>query len=60
MIDWAQLWTDFDVWFNKDRCKRCKTCGHLEFNEPDWGQQMRKIQRLVNKQLKEKTELESK
>lgn len=55
MIDWKKVWKDFEVWFqDKDKVKHCKHCRTYISKAPSWEQQQKKIQQLVNKQLKNK------
>jgi hypothetical protein len=53
-IDWKKVWIKFDEWIStKGKSTRCKTCDHSESNFPDWEEQQRKIQQLVNAQVRE-------
>lgn len=53
-IDWKQVWDNFDKWYeNKDKLLKCSKCGQCSTATPEWGVQMKQIQKVVNKQLKE-------
>lgn len=51
-IDWKKVWRSFNSW--TDAAQRpcpCKECGHDKSEMPDWEDQKKKIQQLVNKQI---------
>jgi len=49
-LNWKQIWKEQDAWYLKAD-KACKDCGRTE--APEWDAQQRKIQRLVNVQIKQ-------
>lgn len=52
-IDWNKLWNDFDKWYNKKvKPQRCTKCKYNKYNEPEWDEQQRQIQRLINAQVR--------
>ena len=52
-IDWDRLWDDHDTWWQNAllKQKRCKKCHHHIENEPDWEDQKKIIQKLVEKAI---------
>lgn len=51
IVIWGEVWDDFDAWYQSFKHKECKSCGHTTRHEPDWEEQMCKIEDLVEKQL---------
>ena len=47
-IDWKALWQEFNAWY--DRAERRSN----SFNCPQWDTQVRKIEKLVEAQLRAK------
>lgn len=52
-IDWKRIWEKFDIQIENRKSKKCRTCGHTDYNFSDWEDQQRKIQQLVNAQVRE-------
>lgn len=52
IINWGKLWDSFERWLATDRRTCCPRCDYIEKNYPEWEDQQRKIQRLVNAQLR--------
>lgn len=50
-VNWRRIWADFDKWCQTYLNEKCSSCGRLHHEFPDWPDQKRKIQRLVNAQL---------
>lgn len=55
--DWNWVWTQYDKWWEGNQSEDCETCKQLVSYTPDWDEQQYKIQELVNKRLKHKTEI---
>lgn len=53
-IDWEKVWKDYNDWFEQFGHKFCKKCKHRLYDYSEWDVQQKKIQQLVNKQLKDK------
>lgn len=55
-IDWKRVWDEFSVWWHAevDKRKVCTTCGHRQNSDPEWPEQEKIIQRIVDRQLKTK------
>lgn len=53
-IDWKSIWESFDAWTESRDSETCKACGHISHDYPEWDEQMRKIERLVNAQIARK------
>lgn len=52
-INWKKVWDDFDEWCaSKEEAPQCKSCGKRDYEFPDWDEQQKAIQRIVNGQLK--------
>jgi hypothetical protein len=51
-INWGEILTEFDNWLSDFGRESCPTCNKLIKDYPDWVEQQKKIQQLVNKQLK--------
>ena len=51
-LDWKDIWDSFNDWFQEDRSVICKHCDNRERNDPDWDEQAKAIQRIVNAKLK--------
>lgn len=51
-INWQKVWLAFDQWTESRDSKTCKTCHHTTHEYPDWDEQQRKIERLVNAQMR--------
>lgn len=52
-LNWKLVWEQFDQWASsREDNKRCKTCGESTTDFPEWGEQQKKIQQLVDKQLR--------
>lgn len=49
-INWERIWIDFDNWLSDFGRESCPSCGKLKKDYPDWTEQQKKIQQLVNKQ----------
>ena len=53
-IDWKKLKIKFDDWFDGFRQTKCETCGQINLKDaPEWKDQFKKIQQLVNAQVRE-------
>lgn len=55
-IDWKRVWKDFDSWCESRQGDLCPECKRNRGEYPDWEEQMRRIQKLVNKQIGGKRE----
>lgn len=55
-IDWAKVWDKHNDWWNAELAKRdqCTMCGNIPINDPDWTEQTKAIERIVNAQLSKK------
>lgn len=51
MVNWEKLWQDFNDWCDLPRRTSCKTCGHVDLNDPEWPDQQDQIEKLVEEQL---------
>lgn len=51
LIIWSELWDDFDSWYQSSPYENCDSCGHVTRREPDWAEQMAKIEELIEKRL---------
>lgn len=50
-LDWTKIWAECDAWYEQ-AChvrKSCKHCGHEDRDYPEWEDQQKAIQRIVNK-----------
>lgn len=56
-INWKKVWDEFGTWFMEESTKRntCTKCNNIESCSPDWEEQERKIQKLVNIEVRKLT-----
>lgn len=55
-LDWVKIWDEYDKWYSDlAAIVHCKSCKHSHHNAPEWEDQMKKIEKLVEKHLKQKT-----
>ena len=53
-IDWDKVWNNFEKWMVKrEENGLCFDCGHMT-DFPDWEEQQKRIQQIVNRQLRRK------
>jgi len=50
-VDWIKLWKAFNSWISKREECPCPKCGASKYRYPEWDEQQKKIQQLVNEQL---------
>lgn len=50
-IDWEKIWKKFNNWIDRRDAPTCPKCGCSNYNYPEWDEQQKKIQQLINKQL---------
>jgi len=53
-IDWERVWKGFERWLKNREDGVCSKCNHMLSDYPDWEEQQKKIQQLVNNQLRSK------
>lgn len=53
-IDWNKVWDNFERWLQSTEDNSCSLCGQSIKSYPDWGEQQRRIQQIVNRQLRRK------
>jgi hypothetical protein len=52
-INWKKVWVEWEKWWSKKtKTKTCTLCGHSGIDIPEWEDQQKKIQQIVDKQLK--------
>lgn len=51
-INWKEIWSDFDKWIDNHKRPCCDKCGKINYNHPEWEDQQKKIQQLVNKKIR--------
>lgn len=55
MINWELIWAEFDKWYMKQRDKKgkpCKTCKRVGSSDPEWSDQKKALQHIVDKYLR--------
>lgn len=53
LIDWKNVWDEFDGWFSKCKPSHCKKCGHFQEDKRDnWTIQENRIKIIINKHYK--------
>lgn len=51
-INWGLIWENFDIWMDREESKpKCNKCGHIDIFHPDWEQQQKQVEQLVNNQI---------
>jgi hypothetical protein len=45
-LDWNAIWEEFDIWFSEEEAGRTRP--------PNWGEQVRAVQRIVSRKIGEK------
>lgn len=52
-VRWPWVWQEFSAWIERREAarRRCKMCDKLSGESPDWDEQQRAIQRIVERDL---------
>lgn len=49
-IDWIKFWERMDTWYqSKSKSPCCKKCKRATFSEPEWEDQMKWIEKEINR-----------
>jgi hypothetical protein len=56
-LNWEQIWDEIDSWYQERskvlrRKTKCASCGHSTETDPEWDEQQKAIQRIVEKHIK--------